>query len=744
MKKLVRNSISTFLLSYIMVLVVPLMITTIGFQIAFNLVEENLKVTHINMLQRSADIIENELVDVESVALQIASDNTILEMVSKSKGDSNYILPMMDALEKFTLYLNYKDIDLLDSDKAYIYLKNTNLVLYEKSYYKPDIFRIYLKNWGIDYDEWREEMAQADSLTTNFRRNGDGFEYVFPFSRQMFGEKEGVIVLRIDGDVIARKMEFINDLESREMYMVEILNETGEQLWASHSTEEFPELTFEDLENSYLEKDGMSIIVAKSDKVDLYYVLVLPVKESLSQLEALKNIVLLLMMAAIAIGVILALIQAVRKGKPVDEALQALTPEGEKPEPYTHLGTAVSEIVKKHADVLQEIEQNKVAMKKSFFDELLKAEFSTEAQLRSGAAKVGVDIDNQFYQTAFIQLFAENDFSTVDEQTMNEIRVLSQLMKNHLREISGDNNVWFHKKNFNSEIAIFAIDNMEEDVFDIIRQTKEWVMQECHIEITSGIGGTCNNLLLIWRSMEEARIALENCTRENPVVSYRAELIKSDEYYFPAIAEDKLAESIRSGQWQETKDILTLLETENCVSRKLRRNQFIKLNQKFMEILGMACSREELQEKAFWINEVLMQPDISGQEYFQRLRQLYRKVCNDNVEKKQEQKSRMVEEIKDYIRAHYCESDMGLTRVGSEFRVSESYLSTLFKEQSGGNFGDFLETLRIEKACELLQDRTITVNEVAEEVGYNSVQSFRRAFKRVKGVSPKEQREKSI
>lgn len=743
MKKLIRNSISTFLLSYIMVLIVPLMIATIGFQIAFRIVEDNLKVTHINMLQRSADIIENELVDVESVALQIASDNTIMEMASKSRGDNNYILPMMEALENFTLYLNYKDIDLLDSDKAYIYLKNTDLVLYEKSYYKPSIFRIYLKNWGIDYDEWREEMAQADSLGTYFRRNGDGFEYIFPFSRQMFGEKQGVIVLRIDGDVVARKMEFINSLESRETYMVEILDETGEQLWASHSAEEFPELTFEDLENSYLEKDGMSVIVAKSDKVDLYYVLVLPVKESLSQLATLKNIVLFLMLVAIAVGVALAMIQAIRKGRPVDEALQALAPDGEAPERYANLGTAVSEIVKKHADVLQENEKNKVTLKKNFFDELLKAEFSTEAQLRYGAARAEVDIDNQFYQTAYIQLFAENDFITVDSQTINEIRVLSRLMKNHLREICG-NNVWFHKKNYNSEIAIFAIDNMEEDVFDLIRRTKEWVMSECHIEITSGIGGTCNNLLLIWRSVEEARIALENCSRDNPVVSYRAELIKQDECYFPSIAEEKLEESIRSGQWQETKDILALLETENCVNRNLSRNQFIKLNQKFMEVLGGACSKEELQEKAFWINEVLMQPEIPEQEYFQRLRQLYRKVCNDNVEKKQEQKSQMVEEIKDYIRIHYCESDMGLARVGSEFRVSESYLSTLFKEQSGGNFGDFLETLRIEKACDLLQDKTITVNEVAEEVGYNSVQSFRRAFKRVKGVSPKEQREKCV
>lgn len=741
MKKLIRNSISTFLVSYIMVLVVPLMIAAFGFQIAFRIVEDNLKVTHINMLQRSADIIENELVDVESVALQIASDSMILEMASKKRGDSNYILPALDALDNFTLYLNYKDIDLLDSKKAYIYLKNTDLVLYERSYYKPEIFRIYLRNWGIDYDEWRSEMAEAELLSPDFRRNGDGFEYVFPFSKQMFGEKQGAIVLRIDGDMITRKMEFINDLESREMYMVEIIDDMGEQLWASHSAEEFPELTFEELESSYLEKDGQSIIIAKSEKVDLYYVLVLPVKESLAQLETLKNIVLFLMLLATAVGIVLALIQAVRKGRPVDEALHALAPAGEEAERYTNLGTAVSDIVKQHADVLQEIEQNKITLKKNFFDELLKAEFSTEAQLRSGAAKAGVDIDNQFYQTAFIQLFAENDFITVDEQTMNEIRVLSQLMKNHLRENCG-NNVWFHKRNYNSEIAIFAIDNLEEDVFDIIRQTKEWIMKECNVEITSGIGGTCNNLLLIWRSMEEARIALENCTRENPVLSYKPELVKHDEYYFPSIAEDKLEESIRSGQWQEAKDILALLETENCVNRQLRRTQFIKLNQKFMDILGGAWNKEELQENAFWINEVLMQPEISEQEYFQRLRQLYRRACNDNVEKKQEQKSQIVEEIKDYIRAHYCESDMGLARVGSQFRMSESYLSTLFKEQSGGNFGDFLETLRIEKACELLQDKTIIVTKVAEEVGYNSVQSFRRAFKRVKGVSPKEQRDK--
>ena len=171
--------------------------------------------------------------------------------------------------------------------------------------------------------------------------------------------------------------------------------------------------------------------------------------------------------------------------------------------------------------------------------------------------------------------------------------------------------------------------------------------------------------------MEEAAIALENCTRENPVIGYHADLVNSSEYYFPAIAEEKLKECLSAGQWQETKDILTLLETENCGNRSLRRSQFIKLNRRIMDLLGLVWKQEELKEKAFWLNEVFMQPEIAGEEYFQRLRQLCRKICNDNVEKKQEQRGLLVEEIKEYIREHDCEPDMGRSRVGGAFRMSD-------------------------------------------------------------------------
>ena len=75
---------------------------------------------------------------------------------------------------------------------------------------------------------------------------------------------------------------------------------------------------------------------------------------------------------------------------------------------------------------------------------------------------------------------------------------------------------------------------------------------------------------------------------------------------------------------------------------------------------------------------------------------------------------------------------MGLSRAAEEFQISEGYLSYVFKEQSDINFADYLEQIRIKRAQELLKTGNNTVANVAELVGYNSVQVFRR------GISPRD------
>ena len=74
--------------------------------------------------------------------------------------------------------------------------------------------------------------------------------------------------------------------------------------------------------------------------------------------------------------------------------------------------------------------------------------------------------------------------------------------------------------------------------------------------------------------------------------------------------------------------------------------------------------------------------------------------------------------------------------VAEKFKLCDSYLSTFFKEQTGENYVSFVERLRMERACELLQDGAYSIDDISRMVGYSNAQTFRRAFKRRFGTTP--------
>ena len=68
--------------------------------------------------------------------------------------------------------------------------------------------------------------------------------------------------------------------------------------------------------------------------------------------------------------------------------------------------------------------------------------------------------------------------------------------------------------------------------------------------------------------------------------------------------------------------------------------------------------------------------------------------------------------------------------------ITGNYLSGLFKKQLGMNFSVYVEQVRIRHAEELLLETAATIDDIAQQVGYTNSDSFRRAFRRVRGVSP--------
>ena len=70
--------------------------------------------------------------------------------------------------------------------------------------------------------------------------------------------------------------------------------------------------------------------------------------------------------------------------------------------------------------------------------------------------------------------------------------------------------------------------------------------------------------------------------------------------------------------------------------------------------------------------------------------------------------------------------------------ISSSYLSRLFKQETGYTFVDYLMHIRVKRAAELLRDPTVRVYEVADLVGYADARYFGQIFKKITGMTPRE------
>ncbi|MDD7738682.1 MAG: AraC family transcriptional regulator [Fusicatenibacter sp.] len=71
---------------------------------------------------------------------------------------------------------------------------------------------------------------------------------------------------------------------------------------------------------------------------------------------------------------------------------------------------------------------------------------------------------------------------------------------------------------------------------------------------------------------------------------------------------------------------------------------------------------------------------------------------------------------------------------------SVPYISRKFHEETGMTFREYLQRLRIEKSCELLQGTSLSVEEIAERVGYEDAKFYRQIFRRMVKMTPKEYR----
>jgi len=115
-------------------------------------------------------------------------------------------------------------------------------------------------------------------------------------------------------------------------------------------------------------------------------------------------------------------------------------------------------------------------------------------------------------------------------------------------------------------------------------------------------------------------------------------------------------------------------------------------------------------------------------------------LCSENYKQTfDERGNKKMTVVYNYIRENYFKP-VSLERISRIAHMSPFTFSRYFKKNCGAGFIEYLNRVRVNKACYLLRETEYQVHEIASECGFLSISNFNKQFRKTEGLSPRDYR----
>ena len=202
---------------------------------------------------------------------------------------------------------------------------------------------------------------------------------------------------------------------------------------------------------------------------------------------------------------------------------------------------------------------------------------------------------------------------------------------------------------------------------------------------------------------------------------------------------------LKQGEFQEARG---LIESWTVKARAVRDLDIARLKDSYFQFLlvildvavqlGFMGTDEDTERRYIW-EEIDIIPDLKSMEnYILSFFDLFM------ISPESGGITSKMRDIMYYIQKNYQEKGLTILDIANHVALSETYLCSLFKKQQGGTIKEYISSLRIEKAKELLLVKELKLYEVADRTGLTDANYFTTFFKKNVGCTPSEYRERIV
>ena len=284
----------------------------------------------------------------------------------------------------------------------------------------------------------------------------------------------------------------------------------------------------------------------------------------------------------------------------------------------------------------------------------------------------------------------------------------------------------------------------ENCVYNLAEHILGWIQDSHGEECAIGIGATYSHLQDIRRSFIEAMIALDSARINGTSICHINEQPNAAHIMFEYSMEkeNRLLNSILKGNKDEVAIMLDELLPADSLNDDIAGSEKAELmrNALSVTLIRSKYIKSEEADVDSWILDHCSKTSASKSSLKPFVNEIKNEIMKETERNSMQSQTKSLDIYKaiiKYIEEHYGE-ELSLGQIADKLNYSPAYLSHLFKQESGQNFVDYLNSYRIEKAKHLLSETEMQISEIAARTGFITRNTFNRVFKKYVGVTPSE------
>lgn len=757
-------------ITLVAVILVPLAaFTAISRRIFVLNMNQEIGKTNLEMLEQSKKVIDKSLNDVENLSDMLISDPSVIEFVNrkvdlsvyKSAETINRITNTIYVVKEGNGYL--KDI--------YIYSRNNDLLLSQEN----GIFHKLLKEQQERLEE-RYEAGERGFFVISDDGNGQKSIQMVRLLEKSMGQFSGAIMIDLD------LSEFLHNIEQvclrKTGYLLvfgpedRLITSESKDIYRIAQVDERPWMKTEP--GSYnCVANGEKLLVSSvvSEAFGWRYMSVIPVAEIDYSIKNITNTLLLVFGVIISSMVFITYLLAREMNTPIQMIRELLLGEKNGDKSYGRgyiygktpdvqaVQAAVQDMVGKmhvHKSVVSEnevlksvVEDNRQRLKNYFLIRLVNQDITDMTEISQAAENYEIPLNGYFaaVSISFAKGYTNATCCMEKEEKRDLKRDILAFVKQQFQD------TYLQEAFYEDSKQILVLTGLKEAEYGTDKEREierkceiiqDFIKENYHFPPTILIGEYYRGLENIYRSYHD----VNNARKYSYVLGADSMILSSElkhlteDYHTPEYPyQTFLKNNLQAGKFQNVKQVIVELREylRNDVVFAVQYGYFYK---DIISILIGYLTQENMQGLANELAYTL----VNFEKVFEDSDEIVDYLCDmiDKIQRENMNAKRIdpnIERVIDIIHNEY-EKPLSLDEMSMRLDLTSSYISRLFKKETGQNFKDYLTRFRMMKAKELLLESNFNINEIALKTGYLNGDQFGRAFKQLEGMTPYEYRKK--